>query len=181
MKYLPNALSCCRVIFSFLLLYAERSGPVFMLLYVACGVTDLADGFIARRFNSVSAAGARLDSLADLIFSFIVLSILCSQQWQIPNHMLMVFVFAILMGRLLNMLITAIKFRQWNVIHTIGNKAAGIALFSILPIQFLFGRVPILAIVIVMVLALYSSIEETCILLLSTSYDVNRKSLMRYY
>ncbi|WP_320127721.1 CDP-alcohol phosphatidyltransferase family protein [uncultured Sphaerochaeta sp.] len=178
MKWLPNALSYCRIVLSLSLLFVERTEAGFLLLYVACGLTDWADGFLARKLNCATALGARLDSIADIVFSFVVLYLIFSQEWLNQNASLVVFILLIIGIRVLNMMITVLKFRQWNVIHTIGNKMTGIALFLFLPIQFIFNPVPPFTVIILLVLALGSSLEETCILLFSATYDVNRKSIL---
>ena len=38
-------------------------------MYLFCGITDMVDGTIARKTKSVSEWGARLDTLADNVFS----------------------------------------------------------------------------------------------------------------
>lgn len=40
----------------------------FYAMYLAGGITDMIDGAVARKTNSVSSFGSRLDSLADLVF-----------------------------------------------------------------------------------------------------------------
>ena len=39
----------------------------FWVLYLIAGLTDMLDGFLARRWGVESKFGARLDSLADLV------------------------------------------------------------------------------------------------------------------
>ncbi|MDP4118803.1 MAG: CDP-alcohol phosphatidyltransferase family protein, partial [Bacillota bacterium] len=40
----------------------------FWICYLLGGLSDLLDGFVARRLNQQSAAGAKLDSIADMVF-----------------------------------------------------------------------------------------------------------------
>ena len=40
----------------------------FWVLYLIAGLTDMLDGFLARRWGVESKFGARLDSLADFVF-----------------------------------------------------------------------------------------------------------------
>jgi len=37
-------------------------------IYLLCGFTDMVDGTIARKTNSASEFGARLDTISDFIF-----------------------------------------------------------------------------------------------------------------
>ena len=45
----------------------------FLLVYIFCGITDILDGFIARKINATSELGSKLDSFADMIIIFVVL------------------------------------------------------------------------------------------------------------
>lgn len=65
---IPNILSMVRLalipVFMWLYIKKENAAAAFAVL-VASAVTDLADGFIARRFNMVSDLGKALDPIAD--------------------------------------------------------------------------------------------------------------------
>ena len=51
----------------------EEAGYRFAVVLFACAVaTDLLDGFVARRFNQMTALGARLDPLVDKILIYLV-------------------------------------------------------------------------------------------------------------
>lgn len=68
MKHLPNILSSLRMVGAVaLLLYNGASSP-FWVLYTVCGISDIADGWLARRLKCVTKTGALLDSLADICF-----------------------------------------------------------------------------------------------------------------
>ena len=53
---------------SVFLLFLPVFSPGFYVVYLLCGLSDMADGTIARKTNSVSKPGSQLDSIADLIF-----------------------------------------------------------------------------------------------------------------
>lgn len=57
-----------RFLCSIALLFCPALSPSFFVLYLAAGLTDIIDGAVARSTNTVSAFGARLDSLADIMF-----------------------------------------------------------------------------------------------------------------
>ncbi len=79
---LPNKITVSRIvmIFIFLLLANVEGGKVFSdsfargchitayVIAILAGVTDLLDGWIARRYNMVTDFGALMDPLADKIF-----------------------------------------------------------------------------------------------------------------
>ena len=64
----PNLLSASRIVLCLPLLLVDAMTVPFWLLYVIAGATDMLDGFLARRWGVESKFGARLDSMADLVF-----------------------------------------------------------------------------------------------------------------
>lgn len=69
----PNLLSACRLALALVFPWADER--LWAWLIIAAGLTDFADGFIARRFKLTSWAGGLLDGVADKAF---VLSVLVS-------------------------------------------------------------------------------------------------------
>jgi len=74
-RYLPNVISSLRLaavpVLVWLALLGYRSE--FAWLLVIAGTTDILDGWLARRFNWVSRAGALLDSIADVLLVLVTL------------------------------------------------------------------------------------------------------------
>ena len=68
MKHIPNILSASRIALCLPLLLADAMTVPFWILYLIAGLTDILDGFLARRWGVESKFGARLDSLADFVF-----------------------------------------------------------------------------------------------------------------
>ncbi|WP_297428261.1 CDP-alcohol phosphatidyltransferase family protein [Clostridium sp.] len=75
-KSLPNIITSTRIAISFLFAYTiiqqfiygqERSLKLIILFLLIC-ISDLSDGRIARKTNSVSVIGAKLDVFADLLY-----------------------------------------------------------------------------------------------------------------
>ncbi len=65
---IPNVLSFVRlgmIPFIIWLYCFEKNYPITTLLIVLSGLTDLVDGFIARKFNMISDLGKALDPIAD--------------------------------------------------------------------------------------------------------------------
>jgi len=67
-----NLLSASRIALCLPLLLVEAMTLPFWVLYLIAGLTDILDGFLARRWDVESQYGARLDSLADIVFVFTV-------------------------------------------------------------------------------------------------------------
>jgi cardiolipin synthase len=67
MKHVPNLLTIARILatpYLFWLVWRHAYTEVIWL-FIVFGLTDIADGFIARRFGSSSRLGAYLDPIAD--------------------------------------------------------------------------------------------------------------------
>lgn len=68
---IADSITLSRILFSALLLFFPPSSFPFALFYLLCGISDVLDGFIARKLHTESEEGARLDSAADLFFALI--------------------------------------------------------------------------------------------------------------
>src|SRR5262245_50022890 len=64
---LPNLITIARILLVPVIVWAIGSGAMLFafLLFLAAGVSDAVDGFLAKRFGMASAVGAYLDPLAD--------------------------------------------------------------------------------------------------------------------
>ena len=67
-KQIANMITVSRIWGSICLLFCPAFSVAFYIAYLFCGITDMVDGTIARKTNSVSETGARLDTVADIVF-----------------------------------------------------------------------------------------------------------------
>ena len=67
-KQAANLHTLCRLLGGLGLLALPAFSSGFWALYLFCGLTDMADGPVARRIGSASVFGARLDTAADAVF-----------------------------------------------------------------------------------------------------------------
>jgi cardiolipin synthase len=83
MKHLPNAITVLRMALIPLLAWLLVQGdyPTAFLLFVASGVSDFADGWVARRFDLRTRFGAIADPLADKLTMLTVAVLLAVQGW----------------------------------------------------------------------------------------------------
>lgn len=67
MRHIPNILSCIRVamVVAFIVLFIKHCYIACLILYIAAFLTDVLDGYLARRFNWVSNFGKLVDPFAD--------------------------------------------------------------------------------------------------------------------
>jgi cardiolipin synthase len=81
MMTVPNLITLLRVLLIPLLVYflAKRGYGSALLVFVAAALSDLLDGFIARRFKQISSLGAALDPVADKLMMLAAVILLASQ------------------------------------------------------------------------------------------------------
>lgn len=168
MKYLANLISLARILLSFLLLLTGPLTLPFYFIYGLCGVSDMLDGYLARKYNCASRMGALLDSLADAVMVFLLLFLLVPLlHW--PLWALW-WTEAVLLIRALSLAAGLVRFRTLAFLHTYLNKAAGFVLFFF---PFFFGLLPDgCAISIVCGAAAISGAEE--LLINQTAEKLNR-------
>ena len=126
-KQMANIITGCRILCSGWLLLIPVFSVRFYVVYLFCGLTDMADGIIARKTNSESELGARLDSAADLIFAaaaFVkILPELVLPGW-VWGWMIV-----ILIIRAVNAAAGFIREKRLIFRHTVLNKMTGLLLF----------------------------------------------------
>ena len=71
---MANIITGFRVLISIALLFCPVFSPVFYILYLTGGLSDMIDGTIARKMNTVTEFGARFDTAADFVFVVVSLS-----------------------------------------------------------------------------------------------------------
>lgn len=73
-QYLANTVTGIRILGSILLAFVPAFSASFYALYLLCGLSDILDGAIARKTGGTSSFGARLDTVADLLFAAVSLA-----------------------------------------------------------------------------------------------------------
>ena len=126
-KKSANIITSCRVIFSILLLFTQMFSPAFYIIYLFCGFTDIIDGVIARKTDSCSDFGSKLDSGADFLFAIIAL-IKILPVITIPQF-IWIWIAIIFLIKILNIMYGLIKQKKYVVEHTNMNKITGLMLF----------------------------------------------------
>ena len=126
---MANALTLLRVLCSLCMAGMPALSPRFLALYIACGISDMLDGWVARRTDTASPLGAKLDTLADMLFAAIslikILPMLPVPAW------LWGWLAVILVIKLVNLACGFVMHRRFVAEHTALNKAAGALLFAL--------------------------------------------------
>ena len=128
----------------------------FYSLYILGGFTDMIDGAIARKTNSISKFGARLDTTADLIFVIVSL-IRILPAIHIPQ-LLWIWCGIIAVVKISSNILGIIRYKKFLMQHTIANKITGLFLF-LLPLTLQFFELRY-SVPIVCTMATFSAIQE---------------------
>ena len=128
---IANILTLSRMVGSGALLFLKPLTVSFYTLYFFCGITDILDGFIARITKTTSKLGAKLDSVADLLFyTILIVKILPILKTIIPNW-IWVWVILVLGLRIFSYAISFIKNHEFYSPHTYLNKTTGFLVFLV--------------------------------------------------
>lgn len=148
---------------------------VFWALYIYCFISDILDGYIARKKKIASDLGAKLDSAADLIFFLAVFvsvfPALLSLGWLLWG------IGIIALIRVTGYIIGCIKYHEFTSLHTWLNKLAGFLLCISSPLLLLAFDLMVLGIIIGGI-SLVSSIEELLIIIRSKELNRNIRYIM---
>ena len=126
-KNIANIITGIRILCNIWLLFFPVFSIQFYILYLACGLSDIIDGSVARKTKSVTAFGSKLDSTADFLFIGAVfirlLPVLNLPRW--------LWLWSIMIGiiKIINVTIGFICNSRYVVEHTCMNKLTGFLLF----------------------------------------------------
>ena len=134
-KHIANIVTGCRILGSVLLLFFSAFSVEFYIIYILCGFSDMIDGTIARRTNSISKFGSEIDTAADLVFVTVslikILPVIDIPQW------LWIWGIVIAIIKIGNIVWVYAFNKQLISLHTVMNKITGLLLF-LLPLTLSF-------------------------------------------
>ena len=183
LKTIPNMLSISRLILIPAMLipayYIENEPQarfVFLIMFIIIGVTDKLDGTLARYLNQTTALGAKLDTIADMVFYPLIAlwlyrfeSGVVGEWWNLVYFLLVLYFLKMITGK--------IKFGYVPAFHTIGAKTFSASLYFFMIAAILD---PVLAksiFPVLCVIGYINQMEETYILLTRDSVDENIRSV----
>jgi len=127
MKRIPDLLSMSRIVLCLPLLMLDAMTVPFWVIYLIAGLTDMLDGFLARRWGVESKFGARLDSLADFVFVLAVGYKLFP--WLKLPAALWMMIGLIALIKVINAISSFVVKHRIAFLHTKANKLTGFLLF----------------------------------------------------
>lgn len=164
LRQLPNALSLARLLAGPVLiaLAAFQHEGAFSILLVAALITDILDGWLARRLRLQSQLGALLDSAGDvttLVAAAIGIAAFRADVWQ--QHFLAICI--VLGGWLVECAFALLRYGRLSSFHTYASKAAGYTLGFFIAALFARGFIP-WVFYTAAALSLISTVEELLLL-----------------
>ena len=155
-KHIANIITGSRIAFSLPLLFIPLSSAWFYVLYLFCGLTDMIDGTIARKTESVSSFGSKFDTIADFVF----MAVCTVKLLPIMNIPLWLWIWIAVIGiiKITNIVMGFIRRKELVDYHTFLNKTTGLLLFFLpLTLQLI---VPTYSFAVVCTIATIAAIGE---------------------
>ena len=151
-----NSITLIRILCSIAILFCPVFSVAFYALYIAAGLSDMMDGWVARRTHTASAFGAKLDTVADVVFVIVclikLLPVMVIPVW------LYVWIGIIAVIKVINIVSGYVVQKQFVAIHSVMNKVTGILLF-ILPLTLSFIDLKYSAAVVCFI-ATFAAVQE---------------------
>ena len=142
---MANTITFFRIAAGIVLLFCPVFSPAFYVCYIAAGLSDMLDGFVARKTDTVSELGARLDTMADFVLVVVCL-IKLLPVLRIPAW-LYIWIGIIALIKVINIISGFVVQKRFVTVHSVMNKATGALLF-LLPLTIPFLSLKYSAIVV---------------------------------
>ncbi|MDL2257716.1 CDP-alcohol phosphatidyltransferase family protein [Eubacteriales bacterium OttesenSCG-928-K08] len=163
MKHIPNILSALRLLMVGVFVYFFRQEQYIwaLVIYVTAILTDILDGYLARRNNWISNIGKVLDPLADKLMLIAALVCFCVKGW-IP-----IWLVAVVAGKELVMIIGGaflykkdiVVYADWFGKTATGFFNAGVIATMCKPFWTWIGMWNVVLLVVAMVLAIIALVH----------------------
>ena len=153
---MANIITIIRILCSIALLFCPVFSAVFYTLYITAGISDMVDGWVARRTHTASELGAKLDTIADIVFVIVCLVKLLPVL-DIPNW-LYIWIGVIALIKIINIISGFVVQKQFVSVHSVMNKVTGFLLF-VFPLTISFINLKYSA-AVVCAFATFAAIQE---------------------
>lgn len=131
LRCLPNIITSTRIVGALAILFCKPLSTLFYVIYSVCGLSDVLDGWVARKFKLTSELGSKLDSAADLMFySIMAIKVFPMLQKKMAPAAWCILGIVIIL-RVFSYLYVAVKQKAFASLHTYLNKITGLAAFFI--------------------------------------------------
>ena len=139
---IPNILSIIRILMIPLIVWAycfKKDLQLAFILFAVSAFTDVADGFIARRFNMITEAGKILDPIADKLTQAAVIFCLCLtiksvEMWVLLGVLVVKELAMFIMGLVSLKAVDEVSGAKWF------GKLSTVVIFLVVGVNSLFGE-----------------------------------------
>ena len=153
---MANIITIVRILCSIAILFCPVFSVAFYSLYIAAGLSDMIDGWVARRTHTVSEFGAKLDTVADFVFVVVCLVKLLPVM-DVPVW-LYVWIGIIAVIKIINIVSGYVVQKRFVAVHSVMNKVTGVLLF-VLPLTLSFIDLNYSA-TVVCIIATFAAVQE---------------------
>lgn len=153
---MADIITIIRILCSIAILFCPVFSVAFYSLYFTAGLSDMIDGWVARKTNTVSDFGSKLDTVADVIFVIVCLVKLLPVM-EIPVW-LYVWIGIIALIKVINIVSGYVVQKQFVAVHSVMNKVTGVLLF-VLPLTLSFVNLKYSA-TVVCIIATFAAVQE---------------------
>ncbi len=172
---IPNIITSLRIVGTALMLPVRSMSAWFFVLYSFTGLTDALDGFIARKTNTTTPLGTKLDSIADMLFY-------AAMFYKIFPTLVEVFPIGVWVGigiailiRICAYVTAAVKYKRFASLHSWLNKVTGFMVFGlpymiVTPFAIFYSYLGC-------AVAIFASASEFVLHLRAGSYDEQTKTI----
>ncbi len=129
--YIADMITLSRIVGSINLTYMPIDSIEFIIIYTYCGISDVLDGFVARKLKTESKMGSVLDSISDLIFYAVMLYKVWPKLQEILPAYFFVLIWTIMGIRLACYMYVLAKDKRIASEHFVINKISGLLMFLI--------------------------------------------------
>jgi cardiolipin synthase len=123
---IPNVITTYRLFMAPVILYFIISGQenLFAIFLVINLLTDVIDGYLARRFKMETEIGARLDAFADYFtYILVFIGLFVFKLDELRPYLVSAIIFVSML--VLTVIVSIIKFRKFHSYHTVIEKSGG--------------------------------------------------------
>jgi CDP-diacylglycerol--glycerol-3-phosphate 3-phosphatidyltransferase len=173
----PNALSALRLVLAPLMLWLAWTGreTPFLVALAASLLSDLCDGFVARRLGQETALGTLLDSYGDLA-TYTTVPLCAWWLWPELIREEAPYVAAVVAAYVFPILLGYLKYGRLTAYHTWGAKLSAVVLGASALLLFLGG--PPLPFRVATWVLVFAELEEIAITTLLPEWRANVPSLL---
>ena len=172
---LADIVTLFRIVGAVLLIAIKPTSGLFLILYTITGATDVIDGQIARKTNTSSEFGARLDSIADVLFFGVAAFKIMPLLWSKLTLLIWLFIAVTALVRIISYVVAMIKYHCFASLHTYMNKLTGFLIFTVpYVVMYPFSAS---AFMVISVVAVIAASEELIIHIRTNQYCADTKTL----